>query len=220
MTTTPRSECQNTFPVILSLPLELCDSACCFLTASLTMTPQPLFIDDSYVTYTRKCVVFPAHGSEPHIVNKTIRTVTEEDTSQVSCYNRTVDLLGTYGSEYRKMRVRNFAPSPPIPGQYMLFYNMSPQLPLNRCVARLLDIDPNTNNVGSKLFWRGDVIAMKFEKRSENSSYITCHDADSSAIGHLGDILRDAYSEGNLERELFMDECFCKRGCWIHLAQN
>jgi hypothetical protein len=181
-----------------ALPVALVSA---FLTASLTMAPEPFFINDTYVTYTRKCVVFPAQDLEPRVIDMTIRTVTQKDTCEACCYSRTVDLLDTYGSEHRKTRTYT-RPPPTGPDRYMVHYNMSPRLPLNRCVARVLDIDPDTNNVGSKPFWRGDVVAMKFELQSERSSYIDCHDADSSAIGVLEEMLRDAYYEGLLEQEL------------------
>ena len=171
------------------------------------MALEPAFIGDSNVTYTRKCIVFPAQKSEPDVVDMTIRTVTEEDTYRVSSYSRTVDLLGTYGSEYRKARMY---PLSLAHDRYVLYYNMSLRLPLNRCIARLLDLD--ANNIGSGLFWRGDAVAMKFERESEYSYHIDCHDADSSAIGDLEDMLRDAYSEGILEEALSSDEHMCKPG--------
>lgn len=175
---------------------------------SLHMALTPACINDSYVTYTRKCVVFPAHGSEPRVVDKTFRTITEEDISNVRRYNRPADLLDIYGSEYRKIRAHCLKSSALIPDEYVFYYNMSPKLPLNRCVARLLDIDPDTDNIG--LFWRGDVVAIKHEPQSEYSSYGDCHGTDASAIGELENMLRDAYSGGILEQDLFRDELMCK----------
>lgn len=171
-----------------------------------------MFRDDSYIKYTRKCIVFPAEGSEPRIVDMTIRTVIENDINNVSLYNRTVDLLGLYGSEYRKLQVRDLSSSKwhAIPGKYLLYYNMSPKLPLNRCIARIIGVDPN--NLESELFWRGDVVGMKFEPESEYSPIVQCYDADASAIVALGDVLVDDYREGKLELGLLLDEGQCKRG--------
>lgn len=175
------------------------------------MAPVPKFRDDLYDIRNLKCIIFPAEGSEPHIVDMTIRTVIEGDLTEVSLYNRTVDLLGLYGSEYRKLRVQALSLSewPATPGEYLLYYNMSPKLPLNRCITRIIGVDPN--ELGSELFWRGDVVGMKFEPKSEYSPIIQCYDADASAIVALGNALVDGYAEGRLERVLSCDEALCKR---------
>jgi len=175
------------------------------------MATEPKFRDDSYVKYTRKCIVFPAEGSEPRIVDMTIRTVIQGDISEVSLYNRTVDLLGLYGSEYRKLHVQDLSLSEwrAIPGKYLLYYNMSPKLPLNRCIARIIGVDPN--KLGAELFWRGDVVGMKFEPESEHSPIVQCYDADASAIVALGNALVDDYTEGKLERVLSSDKEQCMR---------
>jgi hypothetical protein len=169
------------------------------------MPPEPAFLDDSYVRYVRKCLVLPYDGSEPRLVDMTIRTATEEDISNAKLYNRTVDLLVPYGNEYRKTRVW------PVPegvlGKHVLYFNMSPKLPLNRCVARIVGVDPD--ELGSRLFWRGDVVVMRFE--SQDDIYINCQNADISLMSALGVILKDAYMRGHLERELTQDESQCKR---------
>ena len=85
---------------------------------------------------------------------------------------------------------------------------MSPKLPLNRCVARI--VGENLDNLGSQLFWRGDVVVMKFE--SQDDFHIDCQDADTSVISELEQILKDAYFKGMLERELSMDKADCKIG--------
>ena len=180
------------------------------------MPPKSFFYYEPLVTFTRKCVVFPAQGSEPQIVDMTIRTVTTEDTRNVCSFDRTVDLLATYGSEYRKTRT--------VPmgyfDNYLLHYNMSPKLPLNRCIARILDIDPDASNIESELFWRGDAVAMKFESATLYSRCVNCYDTDSSAIGNLQEMLRNEYSTGILEQQLSSDEKICKRGQRIRLTQN
>src|SRR3981189_3219893 len=100
--------------------------------------PRPNFINDSYITYVRKCLVFPSDALEPRFVDMTIRTATQDDITNARMYSRTVDLTATYGNEYRKMRLWSFSQSPGegITGDYLLYFNMSPKLPLNRCVAR------------------------------------------------------------------------------------
>jgi hypothetical protein len=93
-------------------------------------------------------------------------------------------------------------------GKYLLYYNMSPKLPLNRCIARIIGVDPN--ELEPELFWRGDVVGMKFAPESRYP-IIQCYDADASAIVALGNALVDDYGEGKLEQELSLSEHLCKR---------
>jgi hypothetical protein len=95
---------------------------------------------------------------------------------------------------------------------------MSPKLPLNRCIARIIGVDPN--ELGSELFWRGDVVGMKFEPESEHSFMVQCYDADASAIVALGNSLVDDYGAGKLEKELSSDEEHCKRENVFTLPQK
>ena len=166
------------------------------------MSSKPAFRDDIYESYTRKCLVLPSEGSEPRLVDMTIRTTTQDDISRI--YSRTLDLRVSYGIEYRKTRV--WPASNVIPGKHLLYFNMSPKLPLNRCLARILYTNPD--NLESKLFWRGDVVMMRYE--SQDDIYINCQNADVSSTGALEEMLRDAYMTGCLERELSQDESQCK----------
>lgn len=168
------------------------------------MPPKPLFRDDPYVSFTRKCLVFPSEGSEPRLVDMPIRTVTHDDISRICFCNRTVDLAVLYGNEHHKTRVWR---SPEyVLCKYLLYFNMSPKLPVNRCVARIADVDPD--GVGSRLFWRGDVVVMKYEPLDE--IFIDCQNADISLNSDSEDTLRDVYMTGRLEQELNRDKEICK----------
>ena len=180
-----------------------------FTYPSAHMTPTPTCIDDSYATYIRKCIVFPAEGSEPRVLDMTIRTLTQEGLANIQVsINRTVDLADQYyASEYCKMHVMGLGRLEPGHSQYLLSYNMSSKLPLNRCVARIIGI--NLDKAGSNLFWRGDVVVMRFEPRGakdEEFSYIDCEDADLSVVSRLEERLRDFYNVGSLERNSTWDE--------------
>ena len=168
------------------------------------MPPEPAFRNDSYDSFTRKCLVLPSDGSEPRLVDMNVRTVTLDDTSRIQVYNRTVDPLILYGNEYRKTRVWSVPQG--VLGKHVLYFNMSPKLPVNCCVARIVGVDPD--ELFSKLFWRGDVIVMRFE--SLDDIYINCQNADMSLTNDLELFLRDAYMRGFLERELTNDESWCK----------
>jgi hypothetical protein len=167
------------------------------------MSPESAFLNDTYIVLTRKCIVFPADDSKPRISDMIIRTVTTEDISNAKIFNRTVDLLASYGCEYRKMRSWPFTQSGQshIPSKYLLYFNMSPKLPLNRCVARIIGLNPD--NLGSELFWRGDVVVMEY--KSQDEIFIDCQNANASAIIKSEEYLRDAYYEGWLEKELDQD---------------
>jgi hypothetical protein len=135
----------------------------------------------------------------------TIRTATQDDISIAKLYNRTVDLLVSYGNEYRKTRAWSVPDD--VLGKHVLYFNMSPKLPLNRCVTRIVGVDPDA--LGSRLFWRGDVVVMRFE--SQDDIYINCQNVDISVTSALEVVLRDAYMNGHLERALSLDESQCKR---------
>ena len=93
-------------------------------------------------------------------------------------------------------------------GKYLVYYNMSPKLPPNRCIARI--VGTNADALGQRLFWRGDVVAIKFE--SQDDLFVNFLDADHTGMPRdLELMLRDAYRKGSLERELNLDEMQCKR---------
>ena len=168
------------------------------------MSKKPALRNDIYESYTRKCLVLPSDGSDPRLVDMTIRTATTNDITGCQLYSRTLDLLVLYGNEYRKTRVWSV---PEVdPGKHLLYFNMSPKLPLNRCVARIVDANPD--DVKSKLFWRGDVVMMKYE--SQDDIYINCQNTDVSSAGALEGVLRDAYMTARLEWQLHQDESQCK----------
>jgi len=167
------------------------------------MSPEPAFLKDTYIVLTRTCIVFPADGSKPRVADMIIRTVTTEDTNNAKIFNRTVDLLASYRSEYRKMRswpFTHFGHSHMLT-KHLVYFNMSPKLPLNRCVARIIGLNPD--NLGSELFWRGDVVVMEY--KSQDGIFIDCQNANASEIIKLEEYLKDAYYEGRLERELAQD---------------
>jgi hypothetical protein len=80
------------------------------------MSLKPAFRNDIYESYTRKCLVLPLEGSEPRLVDITIRTTTQDDISRI--YSRTLDLLVPYGNEHRKTRV--WPVSDVSPGKHLL----------------------------------------------------------------------------------------------------
>jgi hypothetical protein len=82
---------------------------------------------------------------------------------------------------------------------------MSRKLPLNRCIAHIVGVNPD--ELKSSMFWRGDVVVVAFKS---HGPYIDCHNADTSVTGAVEVMLRHAYMEGRLERVLDIDEEKCK----------
>ena len=69
------------------------------------MPAEPLFVNDKLEILVRKCIIFPADGSETGIVHMVARTVTVEDISPLTLYSCCVDMTSTFGDDYRKTQV-------------------------------------------------------------------------------------------------------------------
>ncbi|KXN80583.1 hypothetical protein AN958_10468 [Leucoagaricus sp. SymC.cos] len=163
---------------------------------------QPLFIADgdtiSYEAHT--CIVFTADGSGSQLMPMVTRSVAKEDNAALGCVDRCVDLGATYGAEVRKTRSRGFVKS------YLVFYNLSPNLPVNRTLARLVDFSPNDT---PRLFWRGDVVVMRADLSRD--PHVQCLDASMSDIARVQAFLLDEYGSGSLEEQLSRDEEMCEQ---------
>lgn len=163
---------------------------------------QPRFIADgdtiSYEVHT--CIVFTADGSGPQLKAMVTRSVAMEDNPELGCFDRCVDLATTYGSEVRKTRSNQIAKS------FLVFYNLSPKLPVNRTLARLVDFSPNDT---PRLFWRGDVVVMKGDLSGD--PHVRCLDASTDDISRVQDFFLDEYSFGHLERDLDRNEFTCEQ---------
>jgi hypothetical protein len=134
------------------------------------MPAAPAFINDKLELVSRKCVVFPADGSETRLVHMVVRTVTTEDITSLKLHSRCVDLISTFGDEHRKTQVSTYKGT--HDGTYLLFYNLSLALPINLNVARDIGVSPSHLKSKKRMFWRGDVVAMKVRPESEMKSFI------------------------------------------------
>lgn len=172
------------------------------------MPAEPLFRNDKLETLVRKCIVFPANGSETCIVPKVARTVTTEDISSLRLYSRCVDMARTFGDDYRKTQVMDHRSTRDgIKSTYLLFYNLSPNLPFNLNVLHVIGVTPSHLKTMKRLFWRGDVVAMKVQPESEQKDFIIeSLDADLSELRPLEEFLRATYQKGGFERNLHYDE--------------
>jgi len=177
------------------------------------MPAEPAFRNDKLENLVRECIVFPADGSETRIVPMIARTVTDEDTSSLLMYSRCVDMASTFGDSYRKTRVwAHRSALGGVQSSYLFFYNLSPNLPINLNVANLIGVTPPQLKNRKRLFWRGDVVAMKVRPKSEQIDCIVeSLDADLLELRFVEEFFREKYQDGVLERELFDEEQECEQ---------
>ena len=175
------------------------------------------------------------HGSESRIVPMTARTVTVDDIASLKSYSRCVDMSSVFGGglysysasysasdNYRKTRVMGYIPpltnrwalvsGEPEKSCYLLFYNLSPNLPVNLNVAGVIGLTEAYLKFKKRLFWKGDVVALKLRPEGKNVTFrVESLDADICEVGLLEDFLRKQYQDGPLERVLGNDELQCER---------
>ena len=188
------------------------------------MPLEPVFLNDRLETLVRKCIVFPANGSETCIVPMVARTVTiDDDITSLRLHSRCVDMASTFGGEYRKTQVtvHKSTSENGIQITHLFFYNLSPNLPINLNVAHVIGVTPSHLKTKKRLFWRGDVVVMKVQPESEQVDFmVESLDADLSELRPLEEFLRERYRKGGLESNLDFDEQQCKQGCRKRCQQS
>lgn len=174
------------------------------------MPIEPVFRNDKLEDLVRECIIFPADGSATRSAPMITRTVVGKD---ITSYNRCLDMTSTFGDECRKMRVAaHRSARDGVQSTYLLFYNLSPNLPINLNVANLIGVTPSHLKFKKRLFWRGDVVAMKVQPELERVDFvIKSMDADLLELGSLQEFLRDRYQEGVFERLLHNNELECEQ---------
>jgi hypothetical protein len=177
------------------------------------MPVKPMFRNDILESLVRKCIVFPADGSETRIVHMIARTVTDKD--DIPClwlHSRCVDLASTFGTDHRKMMVMVDKGARGGGSTYLVFYNLSPNLPINLNVARVIGVTPSHLKTRKRLFWRGDVVALKVKPESEQFHFIIeSLEADLFELSRLEEFLREEYWEGKFECLLQRREEECEQ---------
>ena len=178
------------------------------------MPAQPAFPNDHLETLVRRCIVFPADGSETRLEPMITRTVTVDDTPSINMFNRCVDMTSTFGDSYRKMLVAALEISQDAGGiQYLLFYNLSLNLPINLNIARVIGVTPPQLQTKKRLFWRGDVVAMKVRPESKERSFMfKSLDADLLELkSSVEKFFLYGYRDCILESNLDSDERTCEK---------
>ena len=171
--------------------------------------------DDIFERCVRKCIIFPADGSETRTAHMIVETVTAaEDIEALRIFNRCVDLTSTYGVEHRNLQTRIIVyhhPDTRNDPAYIIFCNRSLRLPINLNIAKLVGVSPSLLKSKKRMFWRGDTVAMKVQwAPGKKYGAVEALNADISEIRPLEELLRTKYWEGFWERQLHRDELKCK----------
>lgn len=177
------------------------------------MPAEPAFRNDKLESLIRKCIVFPADGSEARLDPMIARTVTENDISSMRLFNRCVDMTSTFGDSYRQTQVASHQTTQDgVQSTYLLFYNLSLNLPFNLNIARVISVTPLQLQTRKRLFWRGDIVAMKVRPESKERDFmVKSLDADLLELRSLEKFFLDNYRKGVLESDLDFDEYKCKK---------
>ncbi|KAJ6544130.1 hypothetical protein B0H19DRAFT_1267438 [Mycena capillaripes] len=109
-------------------------------------------------------ILYRADGSEPRIT----QTIFNEEGARANpyaIYTINVDLRGNYGKcnmlATRSRRLKSQADKS-TEGEYTLFHNISPKLPINALMARLVSVNPK--KPGGRPLWRGDLVVVKMQE--------------------------------------------------------
>ena len=169
--------------------------------------------NDKFEILVRKCIVFPADGSETRLVHMLAQTVAVEDITSLGSHSRYFDMISTFGASYRTTRV--MAHQSALDGlqiTYLFFYNLSHNLPININIANIIGETPSDLDKKKRLFWRGDVVvAMKVQPKGEQLNFhVESLDADLFELRPLEEFLREFYQEGVHECVLRDNEHRCE----------
>ncbi len=172
--------------------------------------------EDKFERCVRKCIIFPADGSAIRTANMTVEAApAAADISALRKFNRCVDMTSAYGAEHRNSQTRIMVydePNTSYRPAYIVFCNRSLRLPINLTIAKLVGVTPSVLQSKKRLFWRGDVVAMKVRwTPGKKFGAVDVLDAHVSELGSLElEFLRTQYHQGFWERELRCDEIECK----------
>ncbi|KAJ7355313.1 hypothetical protein DFH08DRAFT_1052161 [Mycena albidolilacea] len=118
---------------------------------------------DPHETIIRDVLLFPADGGGPRIIPMTFSEAGAKSNPK-GFYTINVDLRDLYGKKSmhatrdQGLDVNN-QPHKITEGEYDLYHNISPKLPINLCMARLVGVD--SKRPGQRPLWRGDAVVVK-----------------------------------------------------------
>ncbi|KAF8153633.1 hypothetical protein BJ912DRAFT_1014344 [Pholiota molesta] len=163
-------------------------------------------------TIVRNVFLFPADGAEPRIVPGTFSEAASK-ANPVSFFTRSVDLRSHYGKQITSTFCKFVTNNHPLAlerdkGEYLIYSNVSPDLPLNLSAARVTGIDPVA--FAAKVFWRGDIVMVKAEDWPgplvvNGGNHKLYHDIHPSIQGLAEAALQRMY-EGNELRQFIREQ--------------
>ncbi|KAG7444056.1 uncharacterized protein BT62DRAFT_921348 [Guyanagaster necrorhizus] len=125
--------------------------------------------DHEIKTTTFKVLLFPVNGDQPHLVDMVFSEAGAKSHPR-GFYSTAVDLRGLYGKYTagytRLLRFDIQDHEEPLDGRYHLYYNISPRLPVNHAMARIVGVDPKRPS--SRPMWKGDVVIIKKQPEMES----------------------------------------------------
>jgi hypothetical protein len=119
---------------------------------------------DPRAPIVRKVFIYPANGDEPHITDMTFNEAGAKH--RYGLYTTAVDLRSFYGRHMHATRLERLGvenqPDKRDEGEYIVYYNLSPKLPLNLAIAHIVGVDPR--RPGPRLMFRGNVVIVKTQE--------------------------------------------------------
>jgi hypothetical protein len=115
---------------------------------------------------TRDVILYPWDGGEPHIISKHLRELKASAAPLPGLDMHTIiifdpDNLGPKDIAARRSKVWGVESLDPDE-EYVLYHSISPDLPVNQTMARLVGADPGQRS--RRILWRGDVFVVKRRK--------------------------------------------------------
>lgn len=122
----------------------------------------------------RDVIFYPADGGTPCI---TQRHFSAKEAARTCPASGDLDLRRLFGAQNMLATQEKSCTWGQAPNQkaYTMYWNMSPELPVNLAMARIVGADPN--NPGERLLWRGDALAVRMlpEGTSQVSGTLGMH---------------------------------------------
>ncbi|KAK0460126.1 uncharacterized protein EV420DRAFT_252700 [Desarmillaria tabescens] len=168
---------------------------------------------------TSKVLLFPANGDQPCVVDM-IFSAAGAKSHPRGFYNTAVDLRGLYGkytagyTRLLNLSIQDHGEQ--IDGQYHLYYNVSPRLPVNYSMARIIGVDPKRPS--SRPMWKGDVVIVKMQQQDKEPQSMSYLDISIAVQETAEKIIRGWYNSDmwapnarihheSLDCESFSDRC-------------
>jgi hypothetical protein len=117
---------------------------------------------DPRETIIRNVILYPAAGEQPRIIPMTFSEDGAKALPYGGLYTIQVDLRSLYGANMfatRHMQWNIDDPADDRKERYIVYHNLSPHLPMNVMMARLVGANPR--KPGRHHMWRGAVVVVK-----------------------------------------------------------